>query len=258
MSGAGKGPQAIITASEQLELYDFADKTDFSGVPIHTVSVPSHLRRYEDVETIVQATFAQIEPASQFYLGIGGDHCVTVPAIEALSKFYGDFGVVQIDAHADLRDTYEGNKRSHACIMRRVTEVIGADKILQIGIRAVCEEEATFIADNKVMHLPGNRGLEEDLLPELNEPLARLPEHVFLTIDLDGLDPTIMPDVGTPVPGGLSWQQTISIVRRVFERKAVIGADVVEIASGPGTERSDFAASLLCQKIMTQYIKNLN
>lgn len=258
MSGAALGPSAILRASDQLELFDFERKIDFEPLKIFTEPMPKSMNSYETVNQYVSSVIARMEPARQFYLGIGGDHTVTIPAVTALAKRFGQIGVVQIDAHADLRNSYQGNPYSHACIMRRISEIVGPQNILGIGIRAVSKEESDFIQANKVPHVGGNRGLHEDLLVDINEKLAKLPERVFLTVDLDGLDPTIMPHVGTPVPGGLSWKQVTDIITRVFERKTVLGADVVEIASGPGTDRSDFAAALLCQKIAGHHIKTIN
>ncbi len=258
MSGASKGPSAIVHASDQLEMFDFEQKIDFSNLRLHTTPLTAALKTYDDVNLMVSSVIAKMEPSRQFYLGIGGDHTVTIPAVESIVKRTGEIGIVQIDAHADLRNSYEGNPYSHACIMRRISDTIGTENILGIGIRAICKEEYDLIQEKKISIVPGNRGLDEDLLPEINERLAKLPERVFITVDLDGLDPTVMPHVGTPVPGGLSWKQVTSIITRVFERKIVVGADVVEIASGPGTERSDFAAALLCQKIIGHHVNAIN
>lgn len=249
LSGAAQGPKAILEASAQVEFYDFETGTDLENLKIHTVPLRS-LASLDDVRKQVQNTLSQLELPKQFYLGIGGDHTVTIPAIEVLAKKYPKLGIVQFDAHADMRDTLHDDKFSHACIMRRNAEIVGPENILSIGIRAVSNEEHEYIRKNNVKHIPGNFALHEDLLPRARELLAALPEHVFLTIDLDGLDPTIMPHVGTPVPGGLSWYQTMALCKEIFRSKKVVAADVVEIASGPGTARSDFTAALLCQKIV--------
>lgn len=249
MPGAGKGPEAIVRASEQLELYNFESRMDISGLKVHTVQQFEPIGDIKSLWRYVHQTVDQVQPAQQFYLGLGGDHTVTIPAFEQFHRKFGEIGIVQIDAHADLRDSYQDNRYSHACIMRRIAEITGPENIVSIGIRAICEEEHAFITDNKIKVIYGNQPLSADLLPELNEKLARLPEKVFLTIDLDGLDPTVMPHVGTPVPGGLSWIQTLHVVKRVFERKSVVAADVVEIASGPGSERSDFTAAWLASVI---------
>jgi agmatinase len=254
MSGAALGPSAIVEASGQVELYDYENDIDLEEARIHTLEAP-RLANYADVHRWVASTVDRVKTERQLYLGIGGDHTVTIPAIERLAKRYPKLGIVQLDAHADMRDELHGDKYSHACIMRRNAEIIGPQNILSIGIRAVSREEREYIAANKVNAIPGNFPLHEDLAPRVRELLARLPEHVFLTVDLDGLDPTIMPHVGTPVPGGLSWHQTMSIVREVFRAKKVVAADVVEIASGPGTQRSDFTAALLCQKIAALWMR---
>lgn len=249
LPGAAKGPEAIVRASEQLELYDWETRQDISGLQVHTVPQFGTISDVKALWQHVQGVTERIQPAKQFYLGIGGDHTVTIPAFESFHKKFGEIGIVQIDAHADLRNEYQNNKYSHACIMRRIAEMTGPENIVSVGIRAICQEEHQYILEHKMKVIYGNKPLHEDLLPDLNEKLAKLPEKVFLTIDLDGLDPTIMPHVGTPVPGGLSWAQTIAVVKRVFERKSVVAADVVEIASGPGSDRSDFIAARLVSHI---------
>lgn len=251
MSGAALGPSAILEASSQVELYDFEHDIDLSGLSIHTSSSPK-LKTYGDVQKHVGGIFDKIDVKKQFYLGLGGDHTVTIPAIEKLAKLYGKgkLGIVQFDAHADLRDELHNDKYSHACIMRRNAEIIGPENILSVGIRAVSEEERDYMRENGVHSIPGNFALHEDIAARAAKLLDKLPENIFLTIDLDGLDPTIMPHVGTPVPGGLSWHQTISVMREVFKKKNVVAADVVEIASSEGSQRSDFTAALLAQKIL--------
>ncbi|HRK03231.1 MAG TPA: arginase family protein, partial [Oligoflexia bacterium] len=164
--------------------------------------------------------------------------------------------IVQLDGHADLRNTLIDDKYSHACIMRRNAEIIGPKNILSVGIRAVSLEEKNYIQENGVNTIPGNFALHENLLPRFSELLIRLPHDIFLTVDLDGLDPTIMPHVGTPVPGGLSWHQTVQLIKELFRRKNVIAADVVEIASNSNSQRSDFTAALLAQKIVAFWARN--
>ncbi len=249
LPGAVQGPQAILNASEQLESYDIGEQVELAYSKIHTLPMPSVFPHYRAMHNFVTECVDALDLSKQFYLGIGGDHCVTIPAVEAFHT-HSDLGIIQIDAHADLRDSYNDDPYSHACIMRRIVQSIDPKKVLSIGVRAICREEHEFMKKHKMPCIYGNRPLHEDILSDLNEKLGKLPQNVFITIDLDGLDPTVMPHVGTPVPGGLSWHQTLGIIRRIFERKAVVGADVVEIASGNGTERSDFLAAVLCQKIL--------
>lgn len=250
LPGAKLGPEAILSASSQVELYDYEHDVDLSREKIHTITQHPTLASYADVREYVSGVVNQVNSKTQFYLGLGGDHTVTIPAIEVLSKRYKKLGIVQIDAHADLRDELHGNRYSHACIMRRNAELIGAKNILAVGIRAVSQEEQMFISKNKVNTIAGNFSLDANLVPRLKALLKKIPDDVFLTVDLDGLDPTIMPHVGTPVPGGLSWFQTLSVIREVFRSKNVVAADVVEIASSRESARSDFTAALLCQKII--------
>jgi agmatinase len=184
--------------------------------------------------------------AGKLLVGLGGEHTVSIGLARALHAIHGDFVMVQIDAHSDLRDEYEGSAYSHACIARRVLG-LGAT-IAQFGIRSICREEIELIrAEPARLRVV----FAEDVHARAHlEPLAELVRGrtVFLTIDLDGLDPALVPATGTPEPGGLSWAQTLDIVRTVALAARVAAIDCVELAPIPGQAASDFLAAKLVYK----------
>ena len=180
-------------------------------------------------------------------VAIGGEHTVTCGVVRGLLESgIGPFGVVQIDAHADLRDRYEGNPYSHASVMRRVVEA--GVPLVQLGVRACCEEELQARREFGVLALDarelvvGNRMAIE--LP------ADFPAQVFFTVDVDGLDPSVFPSTGTPVPGGLGWYQTLALFESVARQRRIIGFDVMEFAPIPGFHAYQFAAAQLIYKFM--------
>lgn len=178
---------------------------------------------------------------------LGGEHTVTYGALAALKKRFGTFGIIQFDAHADLRDSYEGSPWSHACVMRRAVKDLGLP-LAQFGVRAMCLDEAEARKEHGVTFHDAasiaRSGLPESLLP------PDFPRQVYLTFDVDGLDPSIMPATGTPVPGGLGWYQSLDIAERTLSGRDVLGFDVVELAPVPGMHASDFAAARLTYALM--------
>ncbi|WP_341860295.1 arginase family protein [Desulfohalovibrio reitneri] len=182
-----------------------------------------------------------------FPLLLGGEHTVSVGAFAALAESGRDVGVVQVDAHADLREEYEGSRWSHACVMRRAVEL--SLPVFQVGVRAMCREEHEFRRQARIPHLDGKtalkRGVHGPMLPK------DFPREVWLTFDVDGLDPSLMPATGTPVPGGLDWRLAMAVLDRIgLEDRRLLGADVVELAPITGLHHPDFTAARLCYEIM--------
>jgi agmatinase len=247
--GTREGPRAIIRASQQVELYDRElDDEPALTYGIHTlpalapvVSGPEAM-----VATIAAAAEEQLR-TGRLLVGLGGEHTVSIGMARAVQAVYGDFVMVQIDAHSDLRDTYEGSAYSHACIARRVLD-LGAT-VVQLGIRSICREEIALIeAERERLRV----FFAEDV--HAGGHLAALAELVrgrvvFLTIDLDGLDPALVPATGTPEPGGLTWAQALDILRTTIGGAARVAAiDCVELAPLPGQSASDFLAAKLVYK----------
>jgi len=244
-NGTAKGPGAIIEASSQLERFD--DLSDPGAECIYTWPAIDCSGRPEKVIDAIAAAVEKILRLKKIPVVLGGEHTVTWGVIKGyLDAGVKDFGVVQIDAHADLRDAYEGNKYSHASVMRRVVEA--GVPLVQLGNRAYCEEERAARRKHKVLAFDAN-----ELVPKSVSKIKlpkKFPEKVFFTVDVDGIDPSVLPATGTPVPGGLGWYQTLGLFESVARQRRIIGFDVMEFAPIPGFHAFDFAAALLTYKLM--------
>ena len=188
-------------------------------------------------------------------LSLGGEHSLTVGTVEGSHGPLGTLTVVQVDAHADLRDEYEGSRLNHACVMRRLAE---AFPLVEVGIRALSAEEYDFLRRGRTTaitarEIAASRGLGPETAegaPWIRRALDAIrTKRVYLTVDLDGLDPSVVPAVGTPDPGGLTWFETLALIRALFARGGVAAADVVELCPAPGSTLSDYAAARLAYKI---------
>lgn len=247
--GTRLGPAAIIEASEQLETWD--GKSNPSSLGIHTCqTLDCTIAPGESAEHVIERianAVTAILKAGSMPVVLGGEHTVTYGVIKGyLNAGITDFGVVQIDAHADLRDAYEGDPLSHASVMKRVVDK--GIPLYQLGIRAYCEEEmATRQLKNVYFQdadelVPNN--IQSIQLPQ------DFPKNVFFTLDIDGMDPSVFPSTGTPVPGGLTWYQTLNLFESVAKQRNIIGFDVMEFSPIDGFHAYDFAAALLTYKMM--------
>jgi len=239
-SGTKEGPQALIEASRHIELYDLETKKNLVETGIFTLPFlePSKNSPEETMERIEKAV-SQILRDKKFLFMLGGEHSITFGAVSAFAKENKDFSVLQIDAHSDLRDEFEGTKFHHACVMKRIKDL--GISITQVGIRSSSADdqfENVFFAPD---------------LP-IDKIIATLKEKVYLTFDLDGLDPSIMPATGTPEPGGLGWYETLNLIREVAKQRKIIGADVVELDPIPGMHAPDFLAAKLVYKIISYIV----
>jgi agmatinase len=246
--GTREGPRAILHASRQVELYDRElDDEPALTYGIHTL--PALAPIVSGPEAMVAAIRACAEEqlrTSKLLVGLGGEHTISAGIARAVHAVHGDFVMVQIDAHSDLRDAYEGSEYSHACVARRVLDT-GAT-VVQLGIRSICREEIDLIrAEQERLRVFFAEDVHADRHLEALAGLVR-GRTVFLTIDLDGLDPALVPATGTPEPGGLSWTQTLEIVRTVAREGRAVAIDCVELAPIPGQSASDFLAAKLVYK----------
>ncbi len=244
-NGTAKGPAAIIEASSQLERFDGLSDPGAEG--IYTWPAVDCSGKPEQVIDLISKNVKSILEIKKMPVVLGGEHTVTWGVIKGyLDAGERDFGVVQIDAHADLRDAYEGDKYSHASVMRRVVEA--GIPLVQLGCRAFCEEERAARKAHKVLAFDAvdlaPRGTSKIKLPK------KFPPRVFFTLDVDGIDPSVLPATGTPVPGGLGWYQTLGLFESVARQRKIIGFDVMEFAPIPGFHAFDFAAALLTYKLM--------
>ena len=243
--GTAQGPAAILAASWQLETWDGKSNPSEQGIYTHPpVSMAGDAEAV--VNSIADATQA-IVSAGKFPIGFGGEHTVTYGLIKGLlAAGISDFGVVQIDAHADLREAYEGNPYSHASVMKRIVDE--DIPLFQLGVRALCEEEIKTRKVYDVKHLDADflvpKNIQKIDLPD------DFPDKVFFTLDIDGLDPSVFPSTGTPVPGGLGWYQTLSLFESVAKQCEIIGFDITEFAPIKDFHAYEFSAALLAYKMM--------
>jgi len=243
-AGTKEGPQAIITASKQVELFDEELKAEPYKSGIHTVEElePTSRGPEEMIERIYQAG-RELLKDSKVIVMLGGEHTISIGMIKAYREKYKNLSVLQLDAHADLRQSYQGSKFSHACTMRRVRELAPA---VQAGIRNLSLEEHNWVKRNKI-RLFYAREKDKNSADQIVNSLS---ENVYLTFDLDFLDPSIMPSVGTPEPGGYLWYETLELLRTVAQKVNIVGFDMVELCPQPGNVAPDFLAAKLIYKII--------
>jgi agmatinase len=247
LGGTELGPQAIIDASPALEVFDDELLTETVRLGIATRSAPDFTAKTaaEACRQIRNAVAGELA-GGMFPILLGGEHTVTVPAVEACLARYPDLHVVQIDAHLDLRQEYEGNENSHACVMRRLDDL--GIPFTQIGIRSFSKEEYELVQ---------RRGLRPFFMQRIrSEPdwivqvCAGINGPVYLTCDVDGLDPAIMPATGTPEPEGLTWRETIDLLREIARNHRIVGMDFVEFSPRPGAEHAAFLVAKLIYRAL--------
>jgi agmatinase len=250
--GTARGPAAIITASQQVELYDreFEDEVALRW-GVHTLP-PLEMEASDPDEAMAQiAAEVARQARSGKLLGIlGGEHSISGAVAQGLREVHGSFVTVQIDAHADLRDEYDGTPHSHACAMHRVLDA-GAGPVMQLGIRSLSADEAEMINnDERVFTFFSEDVHAGKHLKALREYVRGQP--VYLTIDIDGLDVSLVPATGTPEPDGLTWNETLEIIRIVAQESAqVLAFDIMELAPIPGFHSPDFVTAKLTYKTMS-------
>jgi len=250
IKGSDKGPQAIIDASDSIELYDIQTGLEAYKSGIYTDNYPFS---FDSPKGMV----AEVKERVSFFLQqnkkiglLGGEHSISIGAIEVFAKQYPNLSVLQIDAHADLRESYQGSAYNHACVMRRAQEVAN---VVQVGIRNVCTEEKKNIIPENIFYAHDMYGKTD----WMQKAIDRLTENVYLSIDLDGFDPSIMPATGTPLPGGLLWVETLSFLELLFKSKKIVGFDVVELCPQKENKISDVLAAVLVYKIIS-FIEKYN
>lgn len=244
VKGADKGPQAILDASDSLELYDIQYQYDASVSGVYTDYHEYNLKTPDMMVKSVYDRMRHFMDMGKRIILLGGEHSVSVGAIQAMAESHDNMSVLQIDAHADLRDSYHDSIYNHACVMRRAQEHA---RVVQIGIRNVCTEELPSVVPENIFyaHVIHNR---EDWM---DKAVDRLTDNVYITVDLDGFDPAILPATGTPLPGGLQWYPTLQFLEKVFRNKNVVGFDVVELCPQTDSKVSDVMAATLVYKMLT-------
>jgi len=245
-TGTAEGPAAILHASTQVETFDEELRGEFFAAGIATYPAVPPAGDVAEQMRRVRTAAEPIMRAGKFLLALGGEHSITAPLVAGAQAACGPLSVLQIDAHADLRDSYGGTKHSHACVMRRVLEL--TSRLCQVGIRNFSKEEADDCPDRVAAFITPQVIAQDGNWIE--RAVGMLTERVYLTVDIDGLDPSIAPGTGTPEPGGLTWQQTLSLVRAVCTRCKVVAADIVEVRPIPPNHVTEFLAARLAYKII--------
>jgi N1-aminopropylagmatine ureohydrolase len=243
--GTGEGPAAIIDASCNMELYDEEIGGETARIGIHTLPALDTDREPAEMMAALHREAGELLKTGKFLCMLGGEHSISAPVVRALKKKFPRLSVLQIDAHADLREQYGGTPHSHASAMRRVLEVCPA---VQVGIRSLSAEEARIIPD-----LPTRVFYAKDIVGRtgwFDDAVDSLSEDVYLTIDIDGLDPSLVPATGTPEPGGLGWYETLTLLRTLALKRNVVGMDLVELCRTPSSNASSFLAAKLIYKTL--------
>ncbi|MGB1518033.1 MAG: agmatinase [Crocinitomicaceae bacterium] len=242
--GADKGPEAIFDAAENMELYDIETKSEAYK---NGIFIAPALYGYASPESMVKEVHHEVEKyieKGKFVTVLGGEHSVSIGSIQAFAKKYDDLSVLQLDAHSDLRPEYEGSKFNHACAMH---EASYSTNLVQVGIRSMDTCEIEFLRPENLFtsyDIRTNEYWKEDVTNALGE-------NVYITIDLDAFDPSIMPSTGTPEPGGLLWNETLDLLKMVFRNANVVGFDIVELAPMAGNHAPDFMAAKLYYKLLS-------
>lgn len=243
--GTGRGPEAVIEASNFVEMYDEELGCEPFKKGIHTL--PAFVRNIPPEKFIpaLKRHYAGLADKVRKIVMIGGEHSITPGPVAALKRLYPDLSVLQFDAHADLREDYEGSKHNHACAMKRTMEYC---PIVQVGIRSLSVEEAPFINKNGIATLFAHEMRKPSEIAA--KALKKLSKHVYITIDVDVFDPAIIPGTGTPEPGGLGWYDVLGILRPIFKSRNVVGVDIVETCPLKGTNITEFTIAKLIYRLI--------
>ena len=244
LKGADKGPQAILEASANMELYDIETDSEVYTQGIATLEAVTEDQSPEAMSDAVEKQVDAILMDKKFPVLLGGEHSVSIGSIRAFAKHYENFSVLQLDAHSDMRDNYEGSDHNHACVMARAKEMA---TVAQVGIRSSCIEEKHNIDPDRIFYA---HEIKESPTWMYNVS-KKLNDNVYITIDLDVFDPAYMPSTGTPEPDGLTYREVINFLKLINERHNIIGLDIVELCPNEMNKAPDFLASKLIYQLLS-------
>ncbi len=242
--GADRGPSAFLEAAENMELYDIETDSEVYREGIYLTPAITEDSSPEAVVSEVHKQAKEYIKRNKFVTLFGGEHSISIGAIRAFNECFDNLTVLQIDAHADLRKEYQGTPYNHACAMHEASQTTN---LIQVGIRSMDALERTYMDEEKTFFA------HEMAADEfwMDRAIDLMTDDIFITFDLDGLDPSIMPSTGTPEPGGLFWYETLEFLRKVFEEKNVVGFDLVELCPNPNDRSADFLAAKLYYKMLS-------
>ena len=249
--GADKGPEAFLEASENMEVYDIETDSEVYKVGIYLADPIDELGTPETMVNAVHKTVKEYIKRNKMVTMIGGEHSISIGAIRAFNECFEDLTVLQIDAHADLRKEYNGSKYNHACALYEANETTN---LVQVGIRSMDHSETLVMDKDKVFF--AHEMVTDDFW--MDSAIDLMTDNVYITFDLDGLDPSILPSTGTPEPGGLFWYETLDFLKRVFEERNVVGFDIVELCPNTNDRTSDFLAAKLYYKMLSYRFNEKN
>lgn len=242
--GADKGPEAFLHASENMELYDIETDSEVYKKGIHLAEAVTENSSPEAMVDAVHTAIKTNIKRNKFVTLFGGEHSVSIGAIRAFDECFDNLTVLQLDAHADLRKEYEGSKYNHACALYEANE---NTNLIQVGIRSMDIEEKRVMNEDNVFF--AHDMVKDDFW--MFNALDLMTNNVYITVDLDVFDPSILPSTGTPEPGGLLWYETLGFLKRVFQEKKVVGFDIVELCPNEIDKSSDFVAAKLYYKMLS-------
>lgn len=242
--GADKGPEAFLNASANMELYDIETETEVYKRGIHLTDAVTEASSPEAMVEAVHAATKRFIKKNKFVTIFGGEHSISIGTIRAFNECFDNLTVLQLDAHADLRKEYEGSSCNHACA---VYEASQTTNLIQVGIRSMDISETTVLDQEKTYF--AHEMVNDDSWMESS--IDQMTENVFITIDLDAFDPSILSSTGTPEPGGLLWYETLEYLKQVFQEKNVVGFDIVELCPNANDKSSDFLAAKLYYKMLS-------
>jgi agmatinase len=242
--GADKGPQAFLEASENMELYDIETDSEVYKKGVFLAEAITENSSPEAMAEQVHQTTKKYINRNKFVTIFGGEHSISIGTIRAFNECFSNLTILHIDAHADLRKEYEGSKYNHACALYEANKNLN---LVQVGIRSMDISEKREMNLDKVF-FAHDMAMNEDWIDDV---IDQLTSNVFITFDLDALDPSIMPSTGTPEPGGLFYYETLNFLKRVFEEKKVVGFDMVELCPNKNEKSSDFLAAKLFYKMLS-------
>jgi N1-aminopropylagmatine ureohydrolase len=247
VSGTRNGPHEILVASSHMELWDEETQTDVHSIGIYTLpEMEFPFASMDEVVCEIRRVASELVNRGKFPLVLGGEHSITPAVVGAVAAKHPGLSVLQIDAHADLRDSFMGTPHNHACAMRRTLDFAPTT---QVGIRSLSPEEAAAAPSLRTtIFYDYNMRADPRWIDRVVESLT---DTVYITIDVDGFDPAIMPATGTPEPGGLSWYETLALLRAVIERRTVVGCDIVELSPMAGNVAPNFLCAKLIYKILS-------